>query len=127
MEELFDTKKEFSLEKRVKSFAHAGRGVMVFFRTTPHAWIHTVALIAVVTLGFYFHITALEWVALIFACGSVLVSEAFNTALEIDINLTSPEYHPYARDVKDVAAGAVLVSAITAGFVGIIIFVPYLL
>jgi diacylglycerol kinase (ATP) len=70
---------------------------------------------------------ALEWVALVFACGFVFVSEAFNTALEIDINLTSPEYHPFARDVKDVAAGAVLISAISAGIIGIIIFVPYLL
>jgi diacylglycerol kinase len=63
---------------------------------------------------------------LIFAGGFVIVSEAFNTALEIDIDLTSSEYHPYAKDTKDVAAGAVLLSACTALIVGLIIFVPYL-
>lgn len=49
---------------------------------------------------------------LVVAGGFVLVAEAFNTALEIDIDLTSPEYHPYARDTKDVAAGAVLLSRV---------------
>ncbi len=126
MDELIDTKHEFSLLKRAKSFVHAGRGILVLLKTTPNVWIHIVALGIVVALGFYFHITTTEWIALVFVCGLVLVSEAFNTALEIDINLTSPKYHPYARDVKDVAAGAVLIAAITAGIVGVIIFLPYL-
>ena len=55
-----------------------------------------------------------------------LVEEAFNTAIEIDIDLTSPTYHPYARDTKDVAAGAVLLSAILAIIVGLMIFVPHI-
>jgi diacylglycerol kinase (ATP) len=126
MEELFDTKNEFSLEKRAESFTHAGRGILILLKTTPNAWIHLIALMAVVALGLYFHITTLEWIVLVFACGFVLVSEAFNTALEIDINLTSPKYHPYARDVKDVSAGAVLLSAITACIVGGFVFIPYL-
>jgi diacylglycerol kinase len=64
---------------------------------------------------------------LVFASGFVLVSEAFNTAIEIDINLTSPEYHPYARDTKDIAAGAVLISAVTAVIIGVLIFGHYLI
>ena len=126
MDELLDTKQEFSLEKRAKSFTHAGRGILVLFKTTPNVWIHIVALVVVMALGFYFRITTTEWIVLVFVCGFVLVSEAFNTAIEIDMNLTSPEYHPYARDVKDVSAGAVLISAITAGIIGAIIFIPYL-
>lgn len=63
---------------------------------------------------------------LVLAAGLVLASEAFNTAIEVDINLTSPEYHPYARDTKDIAAGAVLISALTAGVVGVFIFGHYL-
>lgn len=85
-----------------------------------------VAVLVVVAFGFYFHITTTEWIVLVFVCGFVLVSEAFNTAIEIDMNLTSPEYHPYARDTKDVAAGAVLISAITALIIGAIIFLQYL-
>lgn len=127
MDELLDTKHEFSLLKRAKSFAHAGRGILVLFKTTPNVWIHTVAVAVVVALGFYFHITTTEWIVLVFVCGFVLVSEAFNTAIEIDMNLTSPEQHPYARDTKDVAAGAVLISAITALIIGVIIFIQYVL
>lgn len=43
------------------------------------------------------------------------------------MDLTSPEYHPYARDTKDVAAGAVLMTSITALLVGIFVFGQYLI
>ena len=58
--------------------------------------------------------------------GIVFVSEAFNTAIEIDMDLTSPTFHPYAKDTKDVAAGAVLISSILASIVGIMIFASYI-
>ena len=63
---------------------------------------------------------------LILTSGFVLAAEAFNTAIEIDIDLTSPDFHPYAKDTKDVAAAAVLISAITAMIVGLFIFIPYI-
>lgn len=126
MEKTIDTKEEFSIIKRAKSFTHAGRGIMLFLKTTHNAWIHLLVLVIAIGLGAYLDITTAEWIALIFAGGLVMVSEAFNTAIEIDINLTSPEYHPYAKDTKDVAAGAVLLSAITALAVGIMIFGHYL-
>lgn len=115
----------FSLVKRAKSFTHAGRGLYIFLKTTHNAWIHCAVFTGVIALGFFFGITRIEWMFLIFAGGFVLVSEAFNTAIEIDIDLTSPEYHPYAKDTKDVAAGAVLISALTALCVGVGIFAPY--
>jgi diacylglycerol kinase len=127
MEELLDTKEEFSIVKRAKSFAHAGRGIFVFVKTTHNAWIHLVVLVAAIALGWYFHITIAEWMMLVLAGGFVLVVEAFNTAIEIDINLTSPEQHPYARDTKDVAAGAVLIASITAVIIGVLIFGHYLI
>lgn len=124
---LIDTKKEFSFIKRAKSFNHAGRGLLVFIKTTHNAWIHMAIFIAVIFLGFYFKITYLEWAMLVFASGLVFVSEAFNTAIEIDMDLTSPNYHPYAKDTKDVAAGAVLLSAVTAITIGILVFGNYLI
>lgn len=127
MAERIDTEKEFSFIKRAKSFSHAGRGLWVFVKITHNAWIHIVVLIAAVGAGFYFHITNSEWIMLVFAGGFVLACEAFNTAIEIDIDLTSPQYHPYAKDTKDVAAGAVLISAITAAIIGILIFGHYLI
>ncbi len=116
----------FSLAKRAKSFAYAGRGLRLFMKSTHNAWIHTFVFIVAVAAGAYFHISRMEWVAVILASGLVLVAEAFNTAIEIDINLTSPEYHPYAKNTKDVAAGAVLISAIAAAIVGILVFYPYI-
>ncbi len=105
-------------------FAHAFRGLYVFYKTTRNLKIHLLISAAVLILGFYFSISSYEWLTLILSIIFVLVSEAFNTAIEIDINLTSPEYHPYARDTKDVAAGAVLIASLGAFIVGLIIFVP---
>jgi diacylglycerol kinase len=78
----------------------------------------------VLIAGIYFNITLLEWIFIVLAAGMVFAAEAFNTAIEIDMNLTSPEFHPHARDTKDVAAGAVLITAIVAMIIGVIIFLP---
>lgn len=124
--EVLDTPQEFSLIKRAKSFTYAGRGLCVFVKSTHNAWIHLVVLAVAIALGLYLHITVVEWMMLVLVGGFVLAAEAFNTAIEIDIDLTSPEYHPYARDTKDVAAGAVLIAATTALIVGVFIFGHYL-
>lgn len=121
-----NTNKEFSLYKRAKSFVYASRGLRLFFKTTHNAWIELLVFLGVAIFGIYFGITSLEWAMIIFAAGLVLVAEAFNTAIEIDMNLTSPEHHPYAKDTKDVAAGAVLISSVVAAVVGILIFWKYL-
>lgn len=125
MEEQLDTPEEFFVLKRARSFTYAVRGIWLLMKTTPNACVHVVVFSIALGLGFYFGITKTEWILLILAGGFVLTAEAFNTAIEIDINLTSPNYHPYAKDTKDVAAGAVLISAITALVIGILIFVPY--
>jgi diacylglycerol kinase len=124
--QVLDTKKEFSLLRRAKSFTYAGRGLYIFVRSTHNAWIHLVILAIAIALGLYLHITVVEWMLLVLVGGFVLAAEAFNTAIEIDIDLTSPTYHPYARDTKDVAAGAVLIAAHTALIVGVFIFGHYL-
>lgn len=82
------------------------------------------AVVVVVIAGFYYKVTPSEWLALVLCFGLVFMAEAFNTAMEIDINLTSPNYHPYARDTKDVAAGAVLIAALISIIVAAIIFLP---
>jgi len=116
--------KRFSVVARAKSFTHAFRGIGILIKSTHNFWIHIFFVIIVVFFGFTLRVSHIEWILLIFAMGFVMVSEAFNTAIEIDIDLTSPNYHPYARDTKDVAAGAVLISAITVIIIGLIIFLP---
>ena len=107
-----------------QKFLNAFRGLRVFWLTTSNLLVYTFVALIVVVSGFYFSISNSEWISLVFAIGFVIVAEAFNTAIEIDINLTSPEYHPYAKDTKDVAAAAVLLAVFIAIIVGLIVFLP---
>src|SRR3989344_2598400 len=100
--------------KRKNRFSHALRGLYVFWKTTRNLKIHLFFMAVAVVLGFYLSVSAGEWLALILSMALVLASEAFNTAIEIDINLTSPQYHEFARDTKDVAPGAVLLASVGA-------------
>jgi len=118
--------KKFSMIKRAESFTHAGRGLFIFIKSTHNAWLHIGCFVVVIFFGLFFQITKIEWVMVLIVSGIVFISEAFNTAIEIDMDLTSPNFHPYAKDTKDVAAGAVLLSAILAVIVGLMIFVPYI-
>lgn len=113
------------LHKRLKSFAYAWKGIGSFVRKEHNAWIHCSAIIVVTTAGFLFNITRTEWLIIFLCFGIVLAAEAFNTAIERLVNLVSPGYHPIAGDVKDIAAGAVLICATTAAVIGAIIFIPY--
>lgn len=110
--------------KYAERFRNAFRGIYVVFKATRHIWVHLISAILAVVLGFYFKISAFEWLALVMCIGAVFTTEAFNTAIEIDIDLTSPEYHPFARDTKDAAAAAVLLAALTSAIVGAIVFLP---
>src|SRR3989339_1952050 len=119
-------KKAFSLIARIKSANHAWRGIGILIKTSHNAWGHIFIGLLAIYLGFILDISNTEWLFLVFTIGVVIIAEAFNTAIEIDINLTSPEYHPYARDTKDVAAGAVLLATLFAAIVGLVIFLPKL-
>ena len=124
-----DSEKEKKAWREIKysrKLLNALRGVHVFWLTmkTRDLLISLVAIFALIIAGFYFNVSNIEWVALVLCIGFVIVSEVLNTAIEIDIDLTSPEYHPYAKDTKDVAAAAVLLSVFVAIIVGLIIFLP---
>lgn len=116
--------KRFSIVARIKSATHAFRGLSIVLKTTHNAWLQIFFGILALYLGYILNISHFEWIALVFAIFIVLITETINTAIEVDIDLTSPEYHPYARDTKDIAAGAVLLSVILALVVGLIIFLP---
>lgn len=126
MEKLSE-KKRFSIVSRFKSTNNAWRGFLVFIKTTHNFWLQIVFSVLAVYLGLVFNISNIEWAIIVFAMGLVIVTEILNTAFEIDIDLTSPNYHPYARDTKDVAAGAVLFATLVASIIGLIIFLPKIL
>jgi diacylglycerol kinase len=109
---------------RLKSIENALRGIRIFLDRTPNTRVAFCGATIAIGLGIVFDITESEWLFVVFSIGFVFVAEAFNTAIEIHMDLTSPGEHPYARDTKDVAAGAVVLSALTALVVGLIIFLP---
>jgi diacylglycerol kinase (ATP) len=119
-------KKNSFLRSRIASFKFAFQGIFFMFRTQKNAWIHLIATILVIALGFYFKLNKLEWCMIIFAIGLVISIEMINTAIETLTDLMSPEHHDKAGRVKDIAAGAVLIAAISAAVIGLIIFLPYL-
>lgn len=112
-------------KKRYNSFKFALQGINSAVRSEPHMRLHVLSAIGVIVAGFLFQVTKLEWCLLVGSIGMVITAEIFNTSIETLTNLVSPERHPLAGKTKDLAAAAVLVSAITAAIVGVIIFVPY--
>ena len=114
------------LEKRIKSFGYAFKGIASLIKKEHNAWIHCLAIVVVTLTGLYFCITKTEWCIVVLCFGLVLAAEGFNTAIERLVDLVSPDYHPIAGDVKDVAAGAVLICAIASAIVGMIVFIPYM-
>ena len=114
------------LKKRIKSFGYAFKGIASLIKKEHNAWIHCTAIVVVTLSGLYFGITPTEWCIVVICFGMVLAAEGFNTAIERLVDLVSPDYHPIAGDVKDVAAGAVLICAIAAAVVGMIVFIPYM-
>ncbi|MFM7088346.1 MAG: diacylglycerol kinase family protein [Candidatus Paceibacterota bacterium] len=119
--------KRFSLVARLRSANHAWRGLGIVFRTTHNLWLQIIFGVLAIYAGFVLQISITEWLFLVCAIGLVVITETLNTAFEVDIDLTSPEFHPYARDTKDIAAGAVLLAVLLAVVVGGIIFIPKVL
>lgn len=95
-------------------------------RSQKNAWIHAFATILVCASGFYFGFTRPEWCWIVLAIISVWMAEAFNTAFEFLTDVASPEFNPLAGKAKDVAAGAVLISAFGSVIIGILIIGPYI-
>jgi diacylglycerol kinase (ATP) len=117
---------EFSWGARRRSFVYAWRGLRMVLRSQHNARIHATASMGVVLLGVLLGVGRLEWLALIFAVVSVWTAESLNTAFELLCDVASPDFHPLVEKAKDVAAGAVLISALGALLVGGLVFGPHL-
>ncbi len=93
-------------------------GVLWAARTQRHMLVHLLAAVAVLVAALALRLTLLEFALLALAIILVLFAELMNTALEVVVDLVSPEYHELARRAKDVAAGAVLVASVGAMIMG---------
>ena len=117
---------KYDYKKQLRSFRYAWQGIRCCVGREQNLSFHLIVTVCVVAAGFAFGITPGEWAAVVLCIGMVIAAELFNTAIERLVDLVSPQRHPLAGQVKDIAAGAVLVCALAAIVVGLIIFVPYL-
>ena len=113
--------------KLIKSFGYALTGIYIATREQLNIKIHFLAVIVVTGAGIYFHVTAYEWCLIVICYGMVLTAELFNSAIENIVDLVSPDHHPLAGKAKDIAAGAVLISALSTAVVSLFIFLKYIL
>jgi len=93
-------------------------GILWAVKTQRHMLFHLVAAILVLLLALALHLTLHEFALLALAITLVLFAELVNTAIEVVVDLASPEFHPLARKAKDVAAGAVLLASVGALVLG---------
>jgi len=114
----------FELTARIRSFKYAFTGIWTMLRSQHNAWLHLLATILVITAGFYFKLSPIEWSLIVLAIMAVWTAEALNTAFEFLADVTNPEFHPLVKKSKDVAAGGVLISAFGAAIIAILIIGP---
>jgi diacylglycerol kinase len=115
---------KYKLKSRLNSFRAAFRGIRVLIQEEPNAQIHLLATAFALGMGYYHHISVLEWVAVLFCIGAVLSLEAINTALENLADAVTTKPNPFIRNAKDVAAGGVLIMALVSVVIAAIIFLP---
>lgn len=111
---------------RLTSFRYAFAGLAYVLRTQRNMWIHVVIAAGVVALGLGLGLSLVEWALLVLTIALVFTAETANTIVETTIDLITQEHHPLAKVAKDVAAGAVLLSAIAAVVIGLLILGPRL-
>ena len=110
------------VKKLVDSFNYAIEGIIYSIRTQRNMKIHMLTTILVLTATFFYDLSKIELLIITMTITLVIVAEMINTAVECAIDATTNFYHPLAKIAKNVAAGAVLVTAINSVLVGYVIF-----
>lgn len=112
--------KPFSLKN---SFKCAFKGIYFVVGHERNMRVHIVAALYVAFFSAFYEFSKGEIALLIITCALVMIFEALNTSIEVLVDKVSPEYSPLAKVAKDVAAGAVLLSALMAVAVGLVLFI----
>ncbi len=106
----------------IERFNHAVSGIIIAVKTEKNLKIHYTIALLVIVLSLFFDFSRTEFLLLLFSISLVVVAEMINTAIERTVDLITKDYHPLARLVKDVSAGAVLISAVNSVIVGYLLF-----
>lgn len=119
--------KASGLSARLMSFRHAFRGLGLLIRNEANMKIHLMLTAMVIAAGILLHISFAEWLIIILTIGFVLVAESLNSAVEKLCDIVSPEVDRRIKNIKDMLAAGVLISALAAVIVGLVIFLPHIL
>jgi diacylglycerol kinase len=116
------------MRKFLRSIGYACNGISTTFKSERNFRIHLFLMLLTIAIGIYINLSVVEWTIITFAIGLVLSAELFNTALEkLGDEIALGKQSLLIKNVKDIAAGAVFISAITALVIGILIlFVPFI-
>ena len=112
------------LASRARSFQYAFEGWWHVIRTQKNAWIHAAFSIAVILICLWLRLPPRDWAVIILAIALVWSAEFFNTALEVLVDLSSPNRNHLAKISKDVGAAAVLIAAGASVIIGLLIMGP---
>ncbi|MBE0573297.1 diacylglycerol kinase family protein [Candidatus Dojkabacteria bacterium] len=113
------------IKKHLKSYKHAKEGFFELLTIENHNFIVELVITAVVLiLALVFNLNSTEWIFVIFSCGFVLTTEIINTAIEAACDAIDTKPNAQIKLAKDVAASAVVMSAVTTLIVGLMIFTP---
>jgi len=119
-----ESRQPFTFKKQRLSFYYAAKGLALFFRFERNARLHLLAAGLVIAASLYFRISAFETMLVAISIGLVWMAEMFNTCIEKLIDFISLEKHTQLGIIKDLSAGAVLISSLVALVTGLIIFIP---
>jgi diacylglycerol kinase len=108
----------------IQSFRCAFAGLFYAIRTQQNMRIHLSVAVTVIALGAYLELDWIQWAVLALTIGAVMIAEMFNTVAEAALDAATPYYHPLVKVAKDVAAGAVLLTALIAICVGLMVLGP---
>lgn len=117
-------KKKMKLQPITKAFEHAFNGMGYFISHDRNGKIHFTLAVLVAIAAFFFKLSATEWCILLLCTGLVISLEMLNHAIENVCDVVHEAPHPLIKIVKDVAAAAVLWSAIISVIIGLLIFIP---
>lgn len=118
---------KFSLKSRLKSFIYAWNGLKILLREEHNSRIHLTCAIIAIGTSVFFEISTNEWIAVLLSIGFVFSMELINSSIENLADFHTTEKNEFIKKVKDLAAGGVLIAAITACSIGCIIFAPKIL
>ncbi len=116
-------KEDFKQPGIIYSFSFAIDGLLYAVKTQKNMRIHFIVAILVLILSLFLNLNRLEIIALVLTISLVLITEILNTGVELIVDLITEEHHPVAKTIKDLAAGAVLFSSISAAVIGYLIFI----